>query len=68
MYRTIILPVALYGCQTWSLILTEELRLRLFEKRVLRIFGPKRDEVKRIGGNYKMRSLMACTLHPILFG
>jgi hypothetical protein len=45
-YRTIILPVVLYGCQTWSLTLREEHRLRVFENRVLRgIFGPKRDEV-----------------------
>jgi len=40
------LPVVLYGCETWSLTLREERRLRLFENRVLRrIFGPKRDEV-----------------------
>jgi len=45
-YRTIILPVVLYGCETWSLIFREEHRLRVFENRVLRrIFGPKRDEV-----------------------
>ena len=45
-YRTVILPFVLYGCETWSLILREELRLRVFENRVLRrIFGPKRDEV-----------------------
>jgi len=45
-YRTIILPVVLYGCETWSLTLREEARLRVFENRVLRrIFGPKRDEV-----------------------
>jgi hypothetical protein len=45
-YRIIILPVVLYGCETWSLILREERRLRVFENRVLRrIFGPKRDEV-----------------------
>jgi len=45
-YRTIILPVALYGCETWSLILREERRLRVSENRVLRrVFGPKRDEV-----------------------
>ena len=44
-YRTIILRVVLYGCETWSLTLREELRLRLFENRVLRrIFGPKREE------------------------
>jgi hypothetical protein len=43
--RTIILPVFLYGCETWSLTLREEQRLRVFENRVLRrIFGPKRDE------------------------
>ena len=42
----IILPVVLYGCETWSLSLREERRLRVFENRVLRrIFGPKRDEV-----------------------
>jgi hypothetical protein len=45
-YKTIILPVVLYGCETWSLTLREEYRLRVFENRVLRgIFGPKRDEV-----------------------
>jgi hypothetical protein len=43
-YRTIILPVILYECETWSLALREELRLRVFENRVLRrIFGTKRD-------------------------
>jgi hypothetical protein len=43
----IILPVVLYGCETWSLTLREEHRLRMFENRVLRrIFGQKRDEVK----------------------
>jgi hypothetical protein len=45
-YKTIILPVVLYGCETWSLTLREKHRLRVFENRVLRrIFGPKRDEV-----------------------
>jgi hypothetical protein len=45
-YRTIILPVVLYGCETWSLTLREEHRLRVFENRLLRsIFGPKRDGV-----------------------
>jgi hypothetical protein len=39
------LPVVLYGCETWSLTLREEHRLRVFENRVLRIFGPKRDGV-----------------------
>jgi hypothetical protein len=45
-YKTIILPVVLYGCETWSLTLREDHRLRVFENRVLRrIFGPKRDKV-----------------------
>ena len=44
-YRTIILTVVLYGCETWSLTVREEHRLRLSENRVLRIFGPKTDEV-----------------------
>jgi hypothetical protein len=44
-YKTILLIVVLYGCETWSLTLREEHRLRVFENRVLRIFGPKRDEV-----------------------
>jgi hypothetical protein len=44
-YRTVILPVVLYGCETWSLILREECRLRVFENRVLRwIFGPTKDK------------------------
>ena len=46
-YRTKILPVVLYGCETWSLTLREERKLRVFENRVLRkIFGPRRDELK----------------------
>jgi hypothetical protein len=44
-YKTIILSVVLYGRETWSLTLREEHRLRVFENRVLRIFGTKRDEV-----------------------
>ena len=45
-YRNIILPVVLYGCETWSLTLREERKLRVFENTVLRrIFGPRRDEV-----------------------
>ena len=42
-YKTIILPVVLYGCVNWSLILREERRLRVFRN----VFGPKRDEVNR---------------------
>jgi hypothetical protein len=49
-HRNIILPVVLYSCETWSLTLREERRLRVFENRVLRrIFGPKKDEVTREG-------------------
>jgi len=45
-YRTIILSVVLYGCESWSLTFRKERRLRVFENRVLRkVFGPKRDEV-----------------------
>jgi hypothetical protein len=45
MYKTIMLPVVLYGCEIWSLDI-EEHRLKMFENRVLRrIFGPNRDEV-----------------------
>jgi hypothetical protein len=43
-YKTIKLPVVLYGCEAWSLTLREERRLRVFENRILRrIFGHKRD-------------------------
>jgi hypothetical protein len=46
MYRTVIVHVVLYECETWLLTLRKECRLRVFENRVLkRIFGPKRDEV-----------------------
>jgi len=46
-YKIIILPVVLYGCETWSLTLREERRLRVFENKVLRrIFEPKRNEVR----------------------
>jgi hypothetical protein len=45
-YKTITLPVVLYGCETWSLTLRENHRLEVFENRVLRrIFGPKRNQV-----------------------
>jgi len=55
--RTEILPVVLYGCETWSLAFREERWLRVFENWMLRrIFGPKRDEVQGSGENYTMRS------------
>jgi hypothetical protein len=65
-YKTIILPVILYGCETWSLTLREEHRLRVFEKKVLRrIFGPKRDEVTERWRNCITRSFMICTLRQV---
>jgi hypothetical protein len=67
-YITIILPVVLYGCGTWSLLLMEESMMSVFENRVLRrIFGPKRDEVTGSGENFIMRSFMNCT-HLIVWG
>jgi hypothetical protein len=60
-YKMIIFPVVLYGCETWSLTLREEHRLRGFENRVLRkIFGLKSDEVT--GENCITRSFVICTL------
>ncbi|KAJ4446034.1 hypothetical protein ANN_12720 [Periplaneta americana] len=45
-YKTVILPVVLYGCETWTLTLGEKHKLRVFENKILRkIFGAKRDEV-----------------------
>jgi hypothetical protein len=66
-YRTIILPVVLYGREAWSLTLREEHRLRLFETRVLRrILGLKRDEVTRSGGSvsYQGWSVTPVPLQP----
>jgi hypothetical protein len=58
----------MYGCETWSLILWEEHRLGVLEKRVLRrIFGPKREQ-KDHGKNYIMMNFRACILRRILFG
>jgi len=68
-YRTKILPVVSYGCETWVTHIKGGTRLRGFENRVLRrIFGPKRDKVTGEWKNYINRSLMICTPHPILFG
>jgi hypothetical protein len=67
-YKTIILSVVLYGCETWFLTLREEHRLRVFENRVLRrIFGPKEEEV--MGGWRRLHNeelFITCTLHQIL--
>jgi hypothetical protein len=70
MYKNIILPVALYGCETWSLTLREEHRLRVFDNKVLRrVFGPKRDEVT--GGwrklyNEELRDLYSSSINRIM--
>jgi hypothetical protein len=61
-YKTIILPVVLYGCKNLSLPLREEHRLRVFENRVLRrIFGPKMDEVT--GEWRKLHNKELCDLY-----
>jgi hypothetical protein len=66
MYKTIILPLVLYGCDTWSLTLKEEHKLRVFENSVLRrIFGPKRDDMTGRWRNCIMRGFIACTLHQV---
>jgi len=69
------LPFVLYGCETWSLTLREERKLRVFENRLLRgIFGPKRDEIIKewrrlhIEELNDLYCLMICTAHQILFG
>jgi len=68
-FRTITLPIVLYGYETWSLTVREECRLRVFENWVLRrIFGPEMEEVKGSGESYIMRNLVYCTPHPVLFG
>jgi hypothetical protein len=60
-HKTIILPVVVYVCKTWSLTLTEEHRLGVFENRMLRrIFGPKRDEVME-----EWRKLLNGELHNL---
>jgi hypothetical protein len=68
-YRTIILPVVLCWCKTWSLTLREERMLRVYENRVLkRVFGPKRNEVQENGESYIMRKRMICIPYRILCG
>ncbi|KAJ4432001.1 hypothetical protein ANN_20615 [Periplaneta americana] len=60
-YKTVILPVLLYGCETWTLTLREGYRLKVFENKVLRkIFGAKRDEVTR-----EWRKLHNTELHAL---
>jgi hypothetical protein len=62
-YETIVLPVVMYGCDTWSLTVKEELRLRVFANRVLRrMFGPKGDEMA--GGWRKLNNEELYNLYP----
>jgi hypothetical protein len=68
-YTTIILPVVLHGCESWSLTLREGHRLRVFENRVLRrIFGPKKDEVTGEWRKLRSGSFIICTHHRIFLG
>jgi len=68
-YKTIILPFVLYGCETWLLTLREECKLRVFENRVLRrIFGCKSDEVTGEWKKQHNEELNDLTPHPVLFG
>ena len=67
-YRTVILPVVLYECETWSRTMREERRLRVFENRVVRrIFRPRRDEVTGEWRKLHNEELMVCIPHLILF-
>jgi len=67
-YRTVIPSVVLYGCETWSLVLRQELKLRMFENRVLRkVFGPKKKEVTGSIEDYITRSFVSCNRNKILF-
>jgi hypothetical protein len=73
LYRTIILPVVLYGCETWSLRLRVERRLGVFENRVLRrLFGPKRDaatgECRRLQNIRAIKSRMRWAVHVARVG
>jgi hypothetical protein len=64
-HRTIIVPVVLYGCETWSLTLREEYRLRVLENRVLRrIFGPKKVEVTGEWRRLRNKELYALCSSP----
>jgi hypothetical protein len=68
-YRTMILPVVLYGCESWSRILNEERRLKVFLNSMLRrVFGPKKDEARRSGENYIMQSSTIFKPHQFLHG
>ena len=64
-YKTIIMPVVLYGCEAWSLTLREECRLRVFEKRILSEYLGPRGMRMGSGEGYTMRNFIVCTVHLI---
>jgi hypothetical protein len=66
-YETVILPVVLYGCKTWSFALRGEHGLTVFENRVLRIFEPKRKEDGSLR-KLHMMNFITCILRRILLG
>jgi hypothetical protein len=69
MYSTVILPVALYGCETWSLTLREERRMRVSKNSVLRrIFGPKWNEITGYWRRLPNKELYAFCSYETLFG
>ena len=68
-HKTLVLPVVLYGCATWSLTLREECRLRVFENRVLRrVYGPKKNEVKGEWRRLHNEELYHLSPHQLLLG
>ena len=68
-HRTVFIPVDFYGCETWSLTLRDELRLRVFEDRLMRrIFEPKMDEVEEDSRRLNNEELYALYSLPVLFG
>ena len=68
-YKTVIPPVVLYGCETWTLTLKEEHRLRMFENKVLRkIFGTKKDEIAGEWRKLHNAELHACYSSPNITG
>jgi hypothetical protein len=66
-YRTVILPFVVYGCETWSLTWREERRRRVFKNRVMRIFGPKRDEITREWSKIHNEELNELYFSPNIF-
>jgi hypothetical protein len=64
-YKTIILAVVLYGCDTWSMTMRKERRLKVFENGVLRIFGPRGKEARGEWRNIHTEELLISTCHQI---